>query len=88
MVAVTKSASAALESTIQRRIIERYKKDGWMVVKIGLCNLPGFPDLMLLRNGTAVFVEVKRPGCKPRPLQQYRIEQLRRAGFDAVVMTE
>ncbi len=77
-----------LESQIQKRIIDRYKKQGYIVVKLSLTNLNGFPDLMLLKNGKATFVEVKRPGQKPRPLQEYRLQELRDAGFDALVLTE
>jgi hypothetical protein len=77
-----------LESHIQDRIVKRYKAQGFIVVKIGLCNLNGFPDLMLLKDGKASFVEVKRPGQKPRPLQEYRLKELRDAGFDAFVLTE
>lgn len=77
-----------LESEIQKRIIKRYSALGYMVVKVELCNLPGFPDLMLLKDGKASFVEVKRPGQRPRPLQQYRLTQLREKGFEAVVMEE
>ena len=77
-----------LESVIQSKIIKRYENAGYIVVKIGLCNKGGFPDLMLLKNGKATFVEVKRPGQKPRPLQEYRLKELRDAGFDAFVLTE
>lgn len=80
--------SDPLESAIQRKIIKRYEADGYIVVKINLCNKTGFPDLMLLKDGKATFVEVKRPGCKPRPLQEYRLKELRDAGFDAIVLTE
>lgn len=77
-----------LESAIQRKIIRRYEKAGYLVVKIELCNKSGFPDLMLLKDGKASFVEVKRPGQKPRPLQEYRLKELTDAGFDAFVLTE
>ena len=77
-----------LESVIQRNIIKRYEEDGYIVVKIGLCNKGGFPDLMLLKDGKASFVEVKRPGKKPQPLQEYRLKELRDAGFEAFVLTE
>lgn len=75
-----------LESDIQRDIIRRYERKGYMAVKIGLCNKPGFPDLMLLKDGEILFVEVKRPGEKPRPLQEYRIAELREAGFEVIVL--
>lgn len=77
-----------LESAIQRKIVKRYEEQGYLVVKITLCNKSGFPDLMLLKDGKASFIEVKRPGCKPRELQQYRINELRNAGFDVDVLTE
>lgn len=76
-----------LESRVQRSVIKRLEDKGYLVVKVGLCNKAGFPDLMGLKDGRAVFVEVKRPGNKPRPLQEYRIDELQRAGFTAIVVT-
>lgn len=78
----------ALESEIQGKIIKRLKSEGWMVVKLMLTSLPGFPDLMALKDGKARFIEVKQPGCKPRELQEYRIKQLRDNGFSVEVLTE
>lgn len=83
-----KGVSSALESRIQARIIKRYEGMGYMVVKVLLCNKNGFPDLMLLKDGKVSFVEVKRPGEKPRPLQEYRIRELRDMGFDVEVLYE
>lgn len=74
-----------LESEIQRSLIKKYEKDGYMVVKLILTNKPGIPDLLLLKNGVASFVEVKRPKGKPRPLQEYRIAELQRLGFQVKV---
>lgn len=75
-----------LESELQRKLILKYKAEGYIVVKVGLCNMPGFPDLMLLKDGVTTFIEVKRPGAKPRPLQEYRHNQLRKAGFSVEIM--
>ena len=77
-----------LEKDIQHGIIARYTKRGFLVVKLGITNRPGFPDLMMLKDGKASFIEVKRPGEKPRPLQEYRINELRSLGFDVEVLTE
>lgn len=77
-----------LESAIQTSIIQRYERDGYSVVKIGLCNKQGFPDLMALKDGKAMFIEVKRPGQKPRPLQEYRHKELREQGFEVLILTE
>lgn len=82
------SKETALESVLQRRIIKRLEKEGWMVVKLTLTNLPGLPDLMALKEGVARFIEVKREGQSPRPLQLYRHRQLKERGFDVEVLTE
>lgn len=54
---------------------------GYYVVKLILTNKPGIPDLLCLKSGKAFFVEVKRPGEKPRPLQYHRINELKEMGF-------
>lgn len=76
------------ESEIQARIIKRYERDGYIVVKLMLTNKGGFPDLMVLKDGVTEFIEVKRKGEKPRPLQEYRIAELRRQGFSVKVLDE
>ena len=77
-----------LESAIQADIIKRMEADGYFVVKLVLTNKKGIPDLLCLKNGKALFIEVKREGCKPRALQEYRIEELRTLGFEVQVLTE
>ncbi len=74
-----------LESKIQRNLIKKYESEGYTVVKLILTNKPGIPDLMLLKDGKAKFVEVKRPKENLRPLQEYRIRELKTLGFDVVV---
>jgi Holliday junction resolvase len=76
-----------LESKIQRKIIADLQKKGWLVIKVIQSNAPGFPDLMALKEGRVIFLEVKQPGQKPRPLQLYRHEQLRKQGFEVIVAT-
>lgn len=77
-----------LENRIQADIIKRYEQQGYLVVKIGLCNKQGFPDLMALKDGKASFIEVKRPGQKPRILQEYRHQELREQGFEVLILTK
>lgn len=79
---------AELESKVQAKIIKRYKSEGWLVVKIILCNMSGFPDLMCLKDGKVLFIEVKRKGGKPRPLQTFVHNQLESYGFEVLVLAE
>jgi len=57
-----------------------------MVIKLMKTNTNGIPDLLILKNGIAKFVEVKKPGGKISQLQKYRIKKLREQNFEAVVM--
>ena len=79
---------AELESKIQTRIIKRLESEGYYVVKLILTNKNGIPDLLVLKDGVAFFVEVKRPSEKPRPLQEYRMKELTELGFKCEVWKE
>ena len=77
-----------LESTIQKQIITRLDKAGWIVDKPVTRSHKGFPDLTAYKDGTTVFIEVKRPGEKPTKIQEFWILKLRMSGFDAYVMSD
>lgn len=62
------------------------ERRGYLVVKIIQCTLNGWPDLMCLKNGKVVFIEVKRPGGRASPLQLLRHEQLRAEGFPVLLI--
>jgi archaeal holliday junction resolvase (hjc) len=79
------AGAKALESDVQRRLIKELEERGWMAVKIVLCNMNGFPDIMALKDGRTVFIEVKRAGERPRPLQEFRHRKLREQGFEVYV---
>ena len=73
------------ESKIQKKIIDNFTDRGFMVIKLMKTNTNGIPDLLILKNGIAKFVEVKKPGGKIAELQKYRIKKLREQGFEANV---
>jgi hypothetical protein len=70
------------ESLIQKKIKETHEKDGWIVIKLIQTTLNGVPDLLLIKNGRAVFVEVKQPSKKSTPLQEYVQNKIREKGID------
>jgi len=74
-----------LESAIQRKIILELEKSGWLVVKLIQTNKNGIMDLMALRNGEAVFLEVKSENGKQSELQKYRQKQIEEKGFQVIV---
>jgi len=74
-----------LESRIQDRLENRLKKRGWLVTKVNLCAMAGWPDLICIRNGKVVFVEVKRPGEYPSRLQLWCHGMIQSHGGTVVV---
>ena len=72
-----------LESDIQRQIAQAMTKSGWLVVKLIQTNLNGIPDLMCIRKGVTIFLEVKRPSKELQPLQEHRIKKLNAIGVHA-----
>lgn len=75
------------ERDVEKQLIGEVKKRG------GLCEkwtsgTAGWPDriVILPPDGKVAFVEVKRPGEKPRPLQVYRHKQLKQLGCQVYVL--
>ncbi len=48
----------------------------------------GIPDLMALKDGQTMFVEVKTPKGVLSELQKIRINQLRKQGFEVKIWTD
>lgn len=61
---------------------------GFICLKVTVGNMPGFPDLIAMRAGEVLFIEVKAPGRKPTRLQEYQIKRLRDEGFKVLVLDD
>lgn len=85
---VRKTVKPLLESTIQKKITKKLQLHGWLVCKIIQCTLNGFPDLMCLKDGGVVFIEVKSSTGKPSPLQLYRHQQLKEYNFTTLIIND
>jgi len=74
------------ERDIERKLRKRVEGMGGICWKF-LSGVSGVPDrLCLFYGGRAVFVETKRHGEKPRPLQQRQMEKIRKLGFRVEVI--
>lgn len=76
-----------LESKIQTSIKNHMQNKGWFITKLIQTSTNGIPDLLCLKEGRAIFLEIKQPGHKPTPLQEFRITQLKKNGFETIVAT-
>lgn len=74
------------EQQYQKKIIDKYEKEGWFVLKLIKTNKNGIPDLLCLKRGeTPLFIEVKAEKGIVSELQKYRIKELTDLGFNAMV---
>ena len=68
------------EQQIQTKIKKKLQERGWFVTKLIKTSANGIPDLLAIKYGKAMFIEVKRENGKLAPLQQMRLEELTQAG--------
>lgn len=76
------------EQQLQTKIKNRLKKEGWEVIKLIKTSHNGIPDLLALRNGEAMFIEVKQEKGVVSALQKARMEQLKSLGFTVKIWTD
>ena len=70
------------EEIIEKDIRKKLKAEGFLTHKIhvGQYGPEGFPDLLIVRFGITSYLEVKKPGEVPDPIQIYRMKELRDVG--------
>ncbi|OBC01744.1 VRR-NUC domain-containing protein [Gordonia sp. 852002-50395_SCH5434458] len=78
------------ECVVEKRLVDRCRELGLLCWKFTAPGHRGVPDRVLIghdAHGATVtlFVEVKRPGQRPRPSQVAAIEDMRAHGAHAVV---
>lgn len=77
------------EKQIEKKLVKAVKHRGGLAPKLISPGMDGMPDRMVLLPGECIlFVEVKAPGKKPRPLQVLRHRQLTELGFEVYVLDD
>jgi len=87
------------ERAIQAACIEYLRYRGYYVLRLNAGALPnaqgrpvrmlpaGTPDVLAIKDGRAVFVEMKRPGKRPTALQAMTMDTLTQHGARCLVAT-
>ena len=77
------------EKELEQKLIKSVKAVGGICPKFTSPGFDGMPDrIVLLPEGRIIFIEVKRKGERPRPLQESRHGLLRRLGFLVYVLDD
>ncbi|HAK42878.1 MAG TPA: VRR-NUC domain-containing protein [Clostridium sp.] len=70
------------ESKIERYLKKQIELLGGQALKFVSPGVSGVPDrIVLLPHGKIIFIELKAPGKKVRPIQEYQIKKIRALGF-------
>lgn len=75
-----------MASKKQSKLIEEYESKGYYVINLVRTNKNGIPDLLCLKKGEEpIFIESKELNDTVKPLQRFRISELKKRGFIAFV---
>ena len=77
------------EQQIEQKLVKKVKEMGGIAFKFVSPGNSGVPDrLVLIAVGKIAFVEVKRKGEKPRPIQVRMINKIRNLVFKVYVLDD
>lgn len=77
---------AEIEKDVEAYLKRKVTAQGGLCMKFVSPGLSGVPDRIVVLNGQIVFVEMKKPGGRPRPLQVRVINLLRNQGCQVEVI--
>lgn len=72
----------------QSKVKKEYEAQGYTVLNIIRLGDNGYPDLLCLKDGKAIWIECKEEKDTLKPLQKVRIKQLRDNGFEAFCLQD
>lgn len=75
------------ERSIEKRFTNAMARIGALVYKFESPSNSGVPDRIVIHKGRVVFVELKKPGKRLRPLQRIVIERMRSHGASCDVIS-
>ncbi len=74
------------ESQLQTKIRKRLEEHHWLVIKLIQTNRNGIPDLMCIKGGRVMFLEIKTPEGVVSELQKHMLDKLNACGCHARVI--
>jgi len=74
------------ESQLQTKVRKRLEAFGWLVIKLIQTNRNGIPDLMCIKGGRVIFMEIKTSDGVVSELQQHMLDKLNACGCHARVV--
>jgi hypothetical protein len=78
-----------MANPIQPKLIKALNNNGWIAYSQNATGfgMTGLPDVIALKDGNAVFFEVKYGKDRISKIQEYRFNLLRNNGFKVIIVT-
>ena len=83
---IEKRGDFILENKIEKYFRDEIEKINGKALKFYSPGNNGVPDRIVLLNGKCYFVELKKPGAKPRKLQKAVMKTFNKLGFKVYVI--
>lgn len=71
------------ESALERKVVAYCRKNALLCYKFVSPGNRGVPDRLIVAKGKVLFLELKKKGKKPSPLQEHEMMLLRGQGVSA-----
>lgn len=77
-----------IENVMEKLLVERAEKNGWLSKKLSFIGERGAPDRLFVKDGRVLFIELKRPGelCGTSANQKRVIRELHEHGAEVHVI--
>jgi len=75
-----------MECELQKKIINDLKRRNWLVIKTIVLSKVGYPDIFAFHDGRTIFIEVKDTNGIVSEIQKFRINELKKEGFNAIAV--
>jgi len=76
------------ESTIEKKVSDYAKTQGWLSYKFVSPSNRGVPDRIYLKAGKCIFIEFKAPKKKPTKLQEKIISRIREQDLEVYIIDD
>lgn len=78
-----------MASKFQTKIIKQYESQGFLVINLISTSKNGIADLLCLKDGCKpLFIECKEKSDTLKPLQTYRLKEVRKYGCDSMCLQD
>ena len=77
---------ATPESVVVQKIHKYLKSNGWFQLNLISTSPSGIPDRLASKDGRYIWFEIKKPGGRLQPNQEYMIDKMKSYGMEVYVV--